>query len=80
MQRFLFVSAEIGTLNCNSTNFQEKSWNEGVSFVETLDQSTKGFFMFGVDESFKLYVYLLLLSRLVYKLHLKSDHIIIQLA
>ena len=24
-----------------------KSWNEGVSFVETLDQSIKDFFMFG---------------------------------
>ena len=46
MQRVFFVSAEIGTLNRNSTNFQEISWNEGVSFVETLDQSTEGFFMF----------------------------------
>ena len=34
--------------NCNSTKFQENLWNEGVSFVETLDQSTKGFFMFAM--------------------------------
>ena len=27
-------------------HFQENSWNEGVSFVETIEQSTKGFFMF----------------------------------
>ena len=34
-RRWLGYSAEIRTLNCNSTNFQENSWNEGVSFVDT---------------------------------------------
>ena len=46
------VCAEIGTLNYNSTNFQENSWNEGVSFVEALDQSTKGFFKFEIFSIF----------------------------
>ena len=47
MQCF-FISAEIGTFNCNSTNFLENLWNEVVPFVETLDQSTKGFFIFAL--------------------------------
>ena len=55
MQSF-FASAEISTLNCKvSTNFQENLWNEGVSFVETLDQSTKGFFMFEFFKALTLY-------------------------
>ena len=49
LRRWLGYSAKIRTLNCHSTNFQEKSWNEGVSFVETLNQSNKGFFMFGMQ-------------------------------
>ena len=45
---YIGYSAEVCTLNCNSTNFQENLWNDGVSFVETLDQSTTGFLMFAL--------------------------------
>ena len=48
-------SAEIHTLNRNSTNFQKKSSNEGVSYVETLGKKTKTYLMFSHMTDQKLF-------------------------